>query len=186
MKNETDWILNELKYHARKVRRLKPDYDLWDFINHGYLGYCEAAARFNSQNWNKKGFRKYAILKMRCNMLDVIYRLSGDYYRNQKGKDQDSRRWKKKIFVNIDEEKLKYNTDIIEQIDTKTRIFILKKVLQELAPRNKFIIIQYYFKGKIQRDIGDSLGVTHSRITQLRKEILKELRVKFENRIHEA
>ena len=52
----------------------------------------------------------------------------------------------------------------------------VKEMLQKLPERERYILEQYYFENRHMIDIGRDLGVTESRICQLRKESLEKLR----------
>lgn len=55
----------------------------------------------------------------------------------------------------------------------------LKKMLQNLPERERYILEQYYFENRHMVDIGSELGVTESRICQIHKEALERLRVLY-------
>lgn len=52
----------------------------------------------------------------------------------------------------------------------------VKEMLQRLPERLRYVLEQYYFENRYMVDIGTDLGVTESRICQLHKQAIAELR----------
>lgn len=66
--------------------------------------------------------------------------------------------------------------DPIEQIGRDQAIGILRQCLKELPEREQRILALYYFEGLRLREIAQILGVTESRVSQVRQATLQKLR----------
>lgn len=53
---------------------------------------------------------------------------------------------------------------------------ILKKVLEELPPRERTVIILYYYEELTLREIGHILGISESRVSQIHGKVILKLR----------
>ncbi|MDR2092235.1 MAG: RNA polymerase sigma factor FliA [Azoarcus sp.] len=66
--------------------------------------------------------------------------------------------------------------DLLEDADTKTR---LVKAIEDLPEREKMVMALYYDKDLNLREIGEVLGVTESRVSQLHSQAVARLRVQM-------
>ncbi len=64
-------------------------------------------------------------------------------------------------------------TDFAEKIENK---LFLRKTFSKLTAQERKVIYLYYFKGKTFKEIGKSLNITESRISQINKKILLTLK----------
>jgi len=55
----------------------------------------------------------------------------------------------------------------------------LRQLIGELSERDRKLIILRYFKGKTQREISCSLGISQVQVSRLEKKILNELKLKM-------
>lgn len=62
---------------------------------------------------------------------------------------------------------------------------IILACIEELKDRQQLVIMMYYFKDLKFREIGDHLGVTESRISQLHSLSLKKLKVKLHKKMRD-
>ena len=56
---------------------------------------------------------------------------------------------------------------------------VFEYVTKDLQPKERMIITLYYYEGLTMKDIGSIFGVTESRVCQIHKRILKQLRTKL-------
>jgi RNA polymerase sigma factor for flagellar operon FliA len=64
-------------------------------------------------------------------------------------------------------------TNFAEKIENK---LFLRKTFSKLTAQERKVIYLYYFKGKTFKEIGKSLNITESRISQINKKILLTLK----------
>jgi RNA polymerase sigma factor for flagellar operon FliA len=64
-------------------------------------------------------------------------------------------------------------TDFAEKIENK---LFLRKAISKLTAQERRVIYLYYFKGKNFKEIGKSMNITESRISQINKKILLTLK----------
>lgn len=74
--------------------------------------------------------------------------------------------------------------DLDGQISTSEEIRILHEELENLDPRHRLVLTLYYLEGLKQREIGNAIGLTESRVSQIRAEALQMLRVRM-NKLRE-
>ena len=55
--------------------------------------------------------------------------------------------------------------------------FAVRSAIEKLPPRLRKVVELYYGEGRTLRDIGNMLGVTESRVSQLQSEAVQKLRV---------
>ena len=60
-----------------------------------------------------------------------------------------------------------------EIVETWSRESMLKKAIKLLAPREKEIILDRYFKNKTQTEIAEELGISQAQVSRLEKNALK-------------
>lgn len=60
-------------------------------------------------------------------------------------------------------------TDIVDDLQQRRRAQAVKRALDELSERDRTILGHYYVESRSQKEIGAALGVSESRICQLRK-----------------
>lgn len=66
--------------------------------------------------------------------------------------------------------------DPVELVEAREQREALRSGLARLSPRKRDIVHMYYFEGMSQKDIGVLLGVSESRVCQLNRGALTELR----------
>ena len=71
-------------------------------------------------------------------------------------------------------------TDFAEKIENK---LFLRKAISKLTVQERKVIYLYYFKGKTFKEIGKSLNITESRISQINKKILFTLKKEINNSV---
>jgi RNA polymerase sigma factor FliA len=57
------------------------------------------------------------------------------------------------------------------------------EAIRALAPRDRYVIEQHYFASRLLKEIGDDLGVTESRVSQLHRRALRALEAALRERI---
>lgn len=74
---------------------------------------------------------------------------------------------------------------LIEKIPNDQRLdnlidnFLLLKIIKNLPPRDKKIIILRYFRGKTQREIASIIGVSQVQVSRLENKILEQIKCKM-------
>jgi RNA polymerase sporulation-specific sigma factor len=77
-------------------------------------------------------------------------------------------------------EKIPNDKPIENELDN----FYLLKIIKNLPPRDKKIIILRYFRDKTQREIGNILGVSQVQVSRLENKILEEIKHKISEEIN--
>ncbi len=67
-----------------------------------------------------------------------------------------------------------------EELESRELHTYLRDAVQLLPERQRFVIVGYFLEGKTSQDLARFLGVTESRISQLRSEALRNLRLGIE------
>jgi RNA polymerase sigma factor for flagellar operon FliA len=62
-----------------------------------------------------------------------------------------------------------------------TRELLTDHVTQGLTREERLVIILYYFEGLTMAEIGTVLNLSESRVSQIHKEILQRLRVRYQS-----
>lgn len=65
---------------------------------------------------------------------------------------------------------------VLELVVRRWEYFLLIDALSQLKPREREVVISYYFKGLTLGEIGSELGVTGGRISQLHDEAIQHMR----------
>ena len=65
-----------------------------------------------------------------------------------------------------------------EEIKITNKI-TLEKLIKELEPRDKQIILLRYFKGETQTQVSERLGISQVQVTRIEKRILLQMREKM-------
>ena len=172
-----------IEHNLRLVAHIVKKYysnsgDQEDLISIGTIGLIKAVSTFRSD----KGIR-LATYAARCIENEILM-----FFRNQKKTEKD-------VFISdpIDTDKdgnalslidvIADNNDIVEEIDTKIRLQILKVIIGVLDEREKEIIeMRYGINGKAeltQREIAKKLGISRSYVSRIEKSALEKLRRQF-------
>ncbi len=67
-----------------------------------------------------------------------------------------------------------------EELESRELHTYLRDAVQLLPERQRFVIVGYFLEGKTSQDLARFLGVTESRVSQLRSEALRNLRLGIE------
>ena len=68
-----------------------------------------------------------------------------------------------------------------EELETRELHAFLRDAVKLLPERQRFVIVGYFLEGKTSQDLARFLGVTESRISQLRSEALRNLKLGIES-----
>jgi RNA polymerase sigma factor for flagellar operon FliA len=154
--------------------------DKEDLEQIGVIGLLDAAKRFKAEKGC--GFKGYAYLRIRGEMIEEI-RKAGFIKRSKKvqtgeavsldeyikGPDGNRLGWLKST-----------EPTALEQVEKKEVTRNLIYAVGELKKRDRDVIVLYYFYDMTMREIGEKTGVSLSRISQIRKDALRQLRGKLE------
>ncbi len=73
----------------------------------------------------------------------------------------------------------KTQLDPLDLIEKKEKVDLLKKAIKQLPPRERQVLIYYYFKNFSLREIGEIMGVSESRISQIHSRALLNLKARL-------
>jgi RNA polymerase sigma factor for flagellar operon FliA len=146
------------------------DYD--DLVSAGYLGLEDAAKRYNPE---KAKFTTFASRRVRGAMLDEIRRVNHTervgpppkIYSLELFRDEDG------CLAFEPEDK---SVDLIKSAFNSELRVKLAQVIDRLTDIQRQVIIKYYFKQMQLKEIGKELGLSESRIGQIRGEAVLRLR----------
>lgn len=68
----------------------------------------------------------------------------------------------------------------LEELESRELHNYLRDAVQLLPERQKLVVIGYFLEGRTSKDLADFLGVTESRVSQLRSEALRNLKIGIE------
>lgn len=129
--------------------------------------------------------RKYRIVEVDNNQqAEIIRNLNKDTERNHK-KEQRLRKkcTSYEAFSENGQELLKDEctpeTILIELEDTEKKIKALMLAISSLKPKYQFVIKQYFFEGKTQKEIALILSIKTSTMSELLKRALEALKEEF-------
>jgi len=157
----------------RMAEQLCADRD--DFVSSGMVGLVEAARRFDRTKG--KSFVAYATLRIRGEIMDDFRRLDTlprserarrkkDPHRAETGKGSQFHSWRE-FHPNA-------LARAVDPRDKPLRVrrdaaMTVTRLLQKIPPRLREVLILYWLEDKTDPEIGEMLGVTGSRVCQLRK-----------------
>lgn len=146
---------------AKKYHRKYPDHDYWHLVGAGWIGYCDALRLYKSQKSSFKTFvdRKIRFAIREALWFDTPYKTKKDLCKRQK------ERWEKI------EDYITFPAFDFE-FDRKLK---LRDAINTLPEKERIVIIETYFRGKITEDIGKMIGVNKSRVSQIKKAALHRL-----------
>lgn len=158
-----------VKIAASKYRYVKSGCEYDDILQNGYLGLHKACLK----SYGAINFRAFAFIKVRGQILDGFREIdwvTRAERRRIKNKEYD---FSMSLFEPLDIER--NDPGYIEDFD-----FILRRKLQSaiagLSDKHAGIIKSYFFDDEKQVDTAKRLGVSPSRVIQLRSIILQKLK----------
>lgn len=173
--------------------------DYKELVGVGYIALIEATGKYN--NGHKKGasFKTYAGYRIKSAMLEEM-RYMDKYPKYGRRNIEDIPERSKEMagsrgkvtYININDlaqyddshltnEELIQNSDILidEKLENKEINEALQKKIKHLKPRYRDVIQLYYYIDMTCREIGDILGITRSRVSQIKEKSIKLLRRKM-------
>lgn len=156
-----------------------------DYFQFGIEGLAEAVDRFNPDLGIK--FETYAIQRIRGKIIDELRKLqikprtlsneeAGVKYSNisiDAPLDDENN-------ILIKETLASNSPEPNDEIESSEKIEILLNLIKSLPEREQIIITLSYFENLNYTEIAEILGLTVSRVSQIQKKIIKELKAKIE------
>ena len=68
------------------------------------------------------------------------------------------------------------NASIEEMVLERELVAMARRSLRSLDERSRFVVVSYLLEGKSLKEIADRLGVTRSRVSQLKDEAVRRVR----------
>ena len=172
--------LNRVSYLAKKrIARLPRSIELNDLISYGTMGLISASEKYDPSK--KLKFITYAGWKINSAMSDGLRSFFQAKRVHAKGKLQVTIR--KPPEVSIDDvvipSHFAYTPERIAE--RHLTAIAVRNAVASLPYRHRRIVYLYDLKGITMRNITKELGVTETRISQLRTEALKMLRDKLQD-----
>ncbi|MDB4966653.1 MAG: polymerase sigma factor for flagellar operon [Myxococcales bacterium] len=164
---------------ASVARRLPTHVDRDELVSLGALGWVEARVRFD----HTRGvpFAGYAAMRIRGAILDGLRACDTLSRGDRKRAKADSAPTLPRIVS--DEQEIEAATsdqfDASELLAQEEMIEELREALDTLNERERYILTRHYFNDVPMRAIGEELGVTESRISQIVSGAVARLRQRF-------
>jgi RNA polymerase sigma factor for flagellar operon FliA len=160
--------------------------DEQDFFQFGIEGLSEATDRFDP-NFGTK-FETYAIQRIRGKIIDEIRKLQVKPRINSLGETE----YIKNISLTNEiegaevytlNETIPADTELPdESLQKKEQKEILVNAINELDERDRQLIALYYYENLNYKEIGELLGITVSRVSQVHTRVIKEMKEKLQGK----
>ncbi len=160
--------------------------DEQDFFQFGIEGLSEAIDRFDP-NFGTK-FETYAIQRIRGKIIDEIRKLQVKPRINSLGETE----YIKNISLTNEiegaevytlNETIPADTELPdESLQKKEQKEILVNAINELDERDRQLIALYYYENLNYKEIGELLGITVSRVSQVHTRVIKEMKEKLQGK----
>src|SRR5215203_5946826 len=151
---------------GRTGARLPSHVDQADLISYGMIGLIEAMERFEPRRQIR--FETFAMQRIRGAIIDELRSL--DWVpRSVRSRARD---------IEAANSKLEHESapDPQAALDTSEVKDRLAEAIQDLPERETLVVALYYFENLTLREIGEVLGVTESRVSQLHSKAVLRLR----------
>jgi RNA polymerase sigma factor (sigma-70 family) len=161
---------------ARKVQvKLYFQYDFEELVSEGYVGLCQAAIRWDSENTNS--FRTYSYYRIYGAMIDYVRKQRKNS--SQRSKEQDE-------FTHVSlSQPISYseNSDNVGDMLEADGSFDFDSlsVFSILKERERTIMFRWAICGDRQQEIADDYGITESRVSQILKRARSKMKTAYEN-----
>ena len=148
---------------ARQIlASLPPSFELDDLISVGYVGLLKAATNYDPARHNDTPFSAYARPVVRGAILDSVRR--GKYVENTRAP-----------LVEMPESGA--SPEYEARLDQSRRGESVRRAIDGLGERHKIVVELYYGSAEMRLPaVGERLGVSKSRASQLRREAVSQLR----------
>lgn len=171
----------------RRLHKMPPTAMIWpdDLVSYGMLGLFEAISRFEPARRLK--FKTYATPRVNGSILDGIRELdfARPARRNRKFQHPEVRHISAFRERHADEDgRSKCPIDQPHSYTDPDRLEtrdLVKRALVGLSQTERIIVISYYCLDQTMKQIGESLDLSESRVSQLMKEIKSRMRERFPN-----
>src|SRR6187200_809404 len=159
-----------VKYVAGRMSSGLPSHvEEADLISYGLLGLISAIERFEPEREIK--FETFAITRIKGSIIDELRSL--DWVpRSVRTKAREIERANAKL----EHELHRAPTDPAMEMDTTEMKDRLADAIARLPEREKLVVALYYYENLTLREIGEVLGVTESRVSQLHTKAVLRLR----------
>lgn len=148
----------------RFVYRLPAHMEFLDLVSIGTLGLLDAAAKYDPCRQTK--FETYATWRVRGAIMDEM-------------RFQASRGTKTVSLIDCEELIDPDAPDPFSEAGLSELKAIVAEALSELPKRERVVLLLYYYREMTMKEVGQAMGLTEARISQIHKEAIIRLRVKL-------
>jgi RNA polymerase sigma factor for flagellar operon FliA len=170
----------------RIARRLPPNVVREDLIAAGLVGLADSLRRESEGGvW----IEAYARMRIRGAIVDELRAQDwlGRRARRAVSRDKEraSHEGRDAVFVRIADldgfealalEQIAANDDPVEVLEARAVLRVVADALDRLPERERRVLVLHYFEGARMREIGEAMGISEPRVSQLHTQALARLR----------
>lgn len=160
---------------------------LGDLVTYGGIGLLQAIERFDLSR--KMAFSTFAGKRVLGAMLDGLREMD-DMPRTMRERNEAPAVWHTSAFEVEGETRtrslLENRMSCCDPVSPMERLDILRLVLQGLSYRERIIVTEHYCHGVSMHQIGQSLGINGSRVSQIMKDVRQRILERWPNGIDAA
>lgn len=152
--------------------------DFGDYLNAAYIGYL----RFKDKKDDIKNKDAYMWIVIRGEILNEIHRFNGKKKRTKKknGIIIETKWELPEYYDDFDFNMLYDEIDIEKEFISQEKIELLICLIEKLNYREQFVIKQSFLNNKQHKEIGASLNLKKTSLTNIKKSALESLKQYFE------